>query len=245
VPQLEPRSFSFNSPFGACETCTGLGSKWSFDPVKVIADPSRPLLDGGIAVSGNSSYLTHAVNAAALKIKANVSKPFDTLPQKAQNVLLDAVLGVLDKLYNHENATDAWREWYMQYMTPAPCPACHGKRLKPSSLAVRIHDVSISALTEMSLSKALDVVRNWTLTGREKLIGGRAVEEIRNRLEFLLAVGLEYLSLERSSASLSGGEAQRIRLATQIGSKLRGVLYVLGFAGAAARPGQYSAGSGA
>jgi excinuclease ABC subunit A len=227
VPQLEPRSFSFNSPFGACETCTGLGSKWSFDTAKVLADPSRPLLDGGLAVSGNSSYMTHALTAAALKLRVTLSKPFDALPQKAQNALLDTAIGVLDKIYQDENATDAWREWYMQYMSPAPCPDCHGKRLKPSSLAVRIHEVAISALTEMSLSRALETVRNWTLTERERLIGGRAVEEIRNRLEFLLAVGLEYLSLERSSATLSGGEAQRIRLATQIGSKLRGVLYVL------------------
>ncbi len=227
VPQLEPRSFSFNSPFGACETCAGLGSKWSFDPLKVLADPSRPMLDGGLAVSGNSSYMTHAVTAAALKLKANISKPYESLPQKAQSALLETAIGVLDKLYQDENATDAWREWYMQYMSPAPCPACHGKRLKPSSLAVRIHQVAISALTEMSLARALDTVRAWTLTERERLIGGRAVEEVRNRLEFLLAVGLEYLSLERSSATLSGGEAQRIRLATQIGSKLRGVLYVL------------------
>jgi excinuclease ABC subunit A len=227
VPQLEPRSFSFNSPFGACEACTGLGSKWSFDPVKVIADPSRPLLDGGLAVSGNSSYMTHALTAAALKLRVTLSKPFDALPQKAQAALLETALGVLDKLYQDQNATDAWREWYMQYMSAAPCPVCHGKRLKPSSLAVRIHGVAISAFTEMSLSRALEAAKGWTLTERERLIGGRVVDEIRNRLDFLLAVGLDYLSLERSSATLSGGEAQRIRLATQIGSKLRGVLYVL------------------
>ncbi len=227
VPQLEPRSFSFNSPFGACEACTGLGSKWSFDPMKVIADPSRPLLDGGLAVSGNSSYMTHALTASALKLRATLSKPFDELPQKTQAALLETALGVLDRLYQDENATDAWREWYMQYMSPSPCPVCHGKRLKASSLAVRIHGVAISAFTEMSLSRALEAARSWALTERERLIGGRVVDEIRNRLEFLLAVGLDYLSLERSSATLSGGEAQRIRLATQIGSKLRGVLYVL------------------
>ncbi len=195
--------------------------------MKVIADPSRPLLDGAIAVSGNSSYMTHAVTAAALKVRANLSKPFDQLPQKSQAVLQETVLGVLDRIYQDENASDSMREWYMQYMSAAPCPVCHGKRLKPSSLAVRIHGVAISAFTEMSLSRALEAAKGWTLTERERLIGGRVVEEIRNRLEFLLAVGLDYLSLERSSATLSGGEAQRIRLATQIGSKLRGVLYVL------------------
>jgi len=227
VAQLEPRSFSFNSPFGACEQCTGLGSKWSFDPNKVLADPSRPMMDGGLAVSGNSSYMTHALNAAALKLRANLSKPFEALPKKSHEVLLETAIGVLDRLYHDDNATDAWREWYMQYMSPAPCPACHGKRLKPSSLAVRIHGVAISELTEMSLGHAVDAVKGWKLGERERLIGGRAVDEIRNRLEFLLAVGLDYLSLERSSATLSGGEAQRIRLATQIGSRLRGVLYVL------------------
>ena len=125
VPQLEPRSFSFNSPFGACETCAGLGSKWSFDPAKVLADPSRPLLDGGLAVSGNSSYMTHAINAAALKLRVTLTKPFEALPQKAQSALLDTAIGVLDKIYQDERATDAWREWYMQYMTPVPCPVCH------------------------------------------------------------------------------------------------------------------------
>ena len=112
-------------------------------------------------------------------------------------------------------------------MSPMTCPACAGKRLKPSSLAVRVQGVTIADLTGMSVTKALETVKGWKLTEREGLIGGRAVEEVRNRLEFLTGVGLEYLSLERSSATLSGGEAQRIRLATQIGSRLRGVLYVL------------------
>jgi excinuclease ABC subunit A len=233
VPQLEPRSFSFNSPFGACETCAGLGSRWSFDPVKVVVDPSRPLLDGGLGPGGGSSYMAHALKALADKTKISLNKPFRELPQKSQTVLLEGsgglpgVLAILDRFYREETASEAYHEWFMNYMSPAVCVACGGKRLKPSSLAVRVHGATIGALTEMSILRALAAVKAWKLSGREMQIGARAVEEIRNRLDFLVAVGLEYLSLERSAATLSGGEAQRIRLATQIGSRLRGVLYVL------------------
>src|SRR5258708_16483282 len=115
----------------------------------------------------------------------------------------------------------------MGYMSPQPCPDCHGKRLKPSSLAVRVNGCAIGELTGMSIARALEAVKKWRLGERDQKVGGRAVDEIRHRLEFLMEVGLEYLSLDRSSATLSGGEAQRIRLATQIGSRLRGVLYVL------------------
>jgi len=225
VPQLEPRSFSFNSPFGACETCSGLGSKWSFDPAKIIIDPSRPLLDGGLGPGGSSSYMSHAITTLAAKNKIPLNKPFADLPQKSQTILLEGAGGQKGVL--EENASETYREWYMQYMSPSTCPDCHGRRLKPSSLAVRVNGLTIAELTGISLTRALETVRKWKLNEREKLIGGRAVEEIRNRLEFLVAVGLDYLSLERSAATLSGGEAQRIRLATQIGSKLRGVLYVL------------------
>jgi len=233
VPQLEPRSFSFNSPFGACETCSGLGSKWSFDPAKIILDPSRPLLDGGLGPGGSSSYMATAINSLAAKHKIPVNKPFGDLPAKAQQILLEGsgghkgVLGILDGYILDESASEAYREWYMQYMSPSLCPDCKGRRLKPSSLAVRVNGLTIAELTGMPLARALETVRGWKLTDREHQIGGRAVEEVRNRLEFLVAVGLEYLSLERSAATLSGGEAQRIRLATQIGSRLRGVLYVL------------------
>jgi excinuclease ABC subunit A len=233
VPQLEPRSFSFNSPFGACETCTGLGSKWSFDPVKIIIDPSRPLLDGGLGPGGSSSYMAHAITTLAAKHKITITKPFGDLPQKSQTILLEGangqpgVLGLLERYILDESASESYREWYMQYMSPSTCPDCKGRRLKPSSLAVRVNGLTIAELTEMSLTRALETVKKWTLNDRERQIGGRAVEEIRNRLDFLVAVGLDYLSLERSAATLSGGEAQRIRLATQIGSRLRGVLYVL------------------
>ena len=233
VPQLEPRSFSFNSPFGACETCSGLGSKWNFDPAKIIVDPSRPLLDGGLGPGGSSSYMSHAITTLAAKHKIPLTKPFADLPAKSQAILLEGsngqkgVLAILESYVLDENASDTYREWYMQYMSPSTCPDCHGRRLKPSSLAVRVNGLTIAEVTKTSLTRALETVKSWTLTDRERQIGGRAVEEIRNRLEFLIAVGLDYLSLERSAATLSGGEAQRIRLATQIGSKLRGVLYVL------------------
>ncbi|HLH43476.1 MAG TPA: excinuclease ABC subunit UvrA [Bryobacteraceae bacterium] len=232
VPQLEPRSFSFNSPFGACPACSGLGNAWRFDPVKVIVDPSRPLLNGGIGPGGSSSFMARHLNALAAAQKIDVSRPFSELPRKAQTILLEGangkpgVLGLLDRLYK-DVALDDYHDYFMQYLSPLTCSACRGARLKPASLAVRVHGVSIGEIVELSVSAALETVKNWKLTERERQIAGRAVEEIRNRLEFLAAVGLEYLSLERSAATLSGGEAQRIRLATQIGSRLRGVLYVL------------------
>ncbi len=227
VPQLEPRSFSFNSPFGACETCHGLGSKWNFDPVKMIVDPSRPLLDGGLGPGGTSHFMSLALNPIAMRLKIPIEKPFDSLPQKSQTALLDAAIGIMERYLAQDKTSDAFREYYMRYMSPSACPDCKGRRLKPSSLSVRVNGLTIAELTGMSLTRSLATVKAWTLTERERIIGGRAVDEIRNRLEFLIAVGLDYLSLERSAATLSGGEAQRIRLATQIGSKLRGVLYVL------------------
>ncbi len=233
VPQLEPRSFSFNSPFGACETCNGLGSKWSFDPLKVIADASRPLLDGGIGPGGSSSYMMHNLGYLAVAQGIDLEKPFGQLSKKAQAIVLGGaegrpgILGILEKMYKDEIASEAYHDWFMRYMSPAKCSACGGQRLKPASLAVRVQGAAIGELTGLSVEAALKTVRAWKFSAREQKIGGRAVEEIRNRLEFLVAVGLDYLSLERSAVTLSGGEAQRIRLATQIGSKLRGVLYVL------------------
>ncbi|HSP66243.1 MAG TPA: excinuclease ABC subunit UvrA [Bryobacteraceae bacterium] len=233
VPQLEPRSFSFNSPFGACETCNGLGNRWSFDPVKVIVDPSRPLLDGGLGPGGGHSYVIHSLQALAAQHKIPLHKPFEDLSRKHQTLLLEGangkagVLGILEKHYREEVSSEAYHDWFMSYMSAHTCPDCGGQRLKPASLAVKVKGMAIGELTRMSIRKALETVKGWNFTGREKLIGGRPADEIRNRLDFLMQVGLEYLSLERSAATLSGGESQRIRLATQIGSRLRGVLYVL------------------
>ena len=233
VPQLEPRSFSFNSPFGACEACNGLGSRWSFDATKVILDSSRPLLDGALAIGAGHSYVNHALQALAKSNKITISKPFDQLSRRAQKILLDGagrapgLLGILEEFYEEDIASEAYHDWFTQYQSPAVCPDCNGHRLKRASLGVKVKGTGIGELTRMSVNQTHKTVSHWKLTEREEQIGGRPIEEIRNRLGFLMEVGLGYLSLERSSATLSGGEAQRIRLATQIGSRLRGVLYVL------------------
>ncbi|MGO4882264.1 MAG: excinuclease ABC subunit UvrA [Bryobacteraceae bacterium] len=231
IPQLEPRSFSFNSPFGACQECTGLGSKWAFDPGKVIVDFSRPLLEGGLGPGAGSAYMKHRLAEAAQSLRIDLATPFEQFPKKTQTALLEGtngfpgILKILDRTY--EESSEGYREWLTEYMSPAECPACHGKRLRPASLAVRVKNFSIAEFTELPIARALIAVRNWEFGERETQIAGRVVDEIRRRLEFLSAVGLDYLSLDRGAGSLSGGEAQRIRLATQIGSKLRGVLYVL------------------
>ena len=231
VPQLEPRSFSFNSPYGACEECTGLGSKWSFDAAKVIADPSKPLFDGGLGPGGSSWLMQHRLNELARKHRINLNTPFDQLPDKTRQLLINGseatpgIFGILEEGY--QSSGESYREWLTEYMSPSECPACRGKRLRPSSLAVRVKDFSIAEFTALPVARALRTLGNWEFHDRERQIAGRVLDEIRRRLEFLSAVGLDYLSLDRSAATISGGEAQRIRLATQIGSKLRGVLYVL------------------
>jgi excinuclease ABC subunit A len=227
IPQLEPRSFSFNSPYGACEECHGLGSTWDFDPAKVIVDAAKPLLDGGLGSWG----MQQKVEEFAKKSRINLKKPFEELPLKTRGLLLDGgngfpgILAILAGVY--KESSEAYKEWLTDYMSPRDCAACKGKRLRPASLSVRVKNFSIAEFTSLPVARALVTVRNWTFNDRETQIAGRVLDEIRRRLEFLSAVGLDYLSLERSAATLSGGEAQRIRLATQIGSKLRGVLYVL------------------
>ncbi|MBS1805793.1 MAG: excinuclease ABC subunit UvrA [Acidobacteria bacterium] len=239
VPKLEPRSFSFNSTFGACPECHGLGSLYDLDPAKVITDWSKPLLDGGLGPGSASQYLLRLINLAAQKYNIDLKKPFEDLPPKQQHILVygppkgeaprTGFHGILSYLRDSidEARSDGYREYMMSFMSATPCPVCRGKRLRPESLAVKINAMSIADFTALPLNKALSAAYELHFTAREALIADRIRREIIERLEFLCAVGLTYLSLDRNAATLSGGEGQRIRLATQIGSRLRGVLYVL------------------
>ncbi|MGZ4732068.1 MAG: excinuclease ABC subunit UvrA [Terriglobales bacterium] len=245
VPQLEPRSFSFNSSYGACPECHGLGSRYEFDPARVINDWSKPLLDGGLGPGSASQNLIHQLQITAAAHGFDLATPFEKFPEKIQNLLLygeagkngseagknrktgfRGILGYLKQAVD-ESTSDTYREFLLDYMSATKCPACQGKRLRPESLAVKVNGMSIADFTALPVSRALETARKIKLNGREAIIAGRIVHEIVERLQFLDVVGLGYISLERSAATLSGGEGQRIRLATQIGSKLRGVLYVL------------------
>jgi excinuclease ABC subunit A len=238
VPKLEPRSFSFNSAFGACPECHGLGSLYDLDPAKVITDWSKPLLDG-LGPGSTSQYLLKLIHLAAERYKIDLQTPFEELPPRQQHLLVygppkgegprTGFHGVLAYLRDsiEEARSDSYRESMMAYMSATPCPVCRGKRLRPESLAVKIGGLSIADFTALPLNRALSAAINLSFTARQSLIAERIRHEIAERLEFLCAVGLNYLSLDRNATTLSGGEGQRIRLATQIGSRLRGVLYVL------------------
>ena len=242
IPQLEPRSFSFNSPYGACPECNGLGSKYEFDPAKVIVDWTKPLFEGGLGPGSGSTPLQRTLRIAAVAHGFDLDAPFEKLPRKVQNLILhgnnsgalgkglnfEGVVGYLENSLR-ESRSDSYREWLTEYMSPAPCAACNEQRLRPESLAVKIGGLSIADFTAMALSDARVAVDKMRagLTMRHRKIAGRPLSEVSERIDFLLNVGLGYLTLARSAATLSGGEAQRIRLATQIGSRLRGVLYVL------------------
>ena len=238
VPQLEPRSFSFNSAYGACPECHGLGSRYDFDPAKIIVDWSKPLLDGGLGPGSASQNLIHGLQLVAEAYGLDLATPFEKFPDKIQNLLLygesgrgakTGFLGVIGHLKQNLDATtsEGYRDYLLEYMSATECPACRGQRLRPESLAVKVNGMSIAEFTALPIARALEAARTIKLSGREHTIAGRLVHEIIERLQFLHEVGLGYLSLGRSAATLSGGEGQRIRLATQIGSKLRGVLYVL------------------
>ena len=246
VPQLEPRSFSFNSSYGACPECHGLGSRYDLDPAKVIVDWSKPLLDGGLGPGSSSQNLIRSLQLVVLAYGFDLTTPFEKFPDKIQNLLLygepqrggqresqrekrTGFLGILGHLKQNLEAStsDTYREYLLDFMSATECSVCHGKRLRPESLAVKVNGMSIADFTSLPIARALEAARTIKLTGRELTIAGRIAHEITERLEFLDNVGLGYLSLGRSAATLSGGEGQRIRLATQIGSKLRGVLYVL------------------
>ena len=239
VPRLEPRSFSFNSNYGACPECHGLGSIYDFDPGKTITDWSKPLLDGAMGPGSGSAYLLRLIKLAAEKYKINLKQPFEDLTAEQQNLFLygppsveasrTGFHGIFDYLRRNleDTRSEGYREYMMQYMSATICPRCQGKRLRPESLAVTINGSSIADFTGLSLERALKSAQSMHFAGRDCIIADRLQREIIERLEFLNAVGLNYLSLNRSAATLSGGEGQRIRLATQIGSRLRGVLYVL------------------
>ncbi|GAA3986574.1 excinuclease ABC subunit UvrA [Thermobifida alba] len=252
--ELEPRSFSFNSPYGACPECTGLGTRLEVDPDLVVPDPERTLAEGAIAPwSGGSpsEYFIRLMQALGEAMGFDLDTPWEKLPRKARRALLTGYdtqvhvsyrnrygrqrsyytdfEGVLNwvRRRHSESDSDFVRERLEGYMRVVPCPACQGSRLKPEVLAVTVGGRSIAEVSAMPLSECADFLASLELSERDRAIAAQVLKEINARLGFLLDVGLDYLSLGRASATLSGGEAQRIRLATQIGSGLVGVLYVL------------------
>ena len=256
IEELTPRMFSFNNPYGACPACTGLGSQLKADPELVVGDPSLSLLDGAITVSGWGNIRSDGISrmyfeALSKKYRFKLTTPWRELSREARDVILYGTKG--EKLELHydqprgkgvlhqsfegicnnierryrETQSDASRRELEECMSECPCPACRGKRLKMESLAVTVGGSSIYDFTTLSVVEALRFVEALKLTDTQRMIADRILKEIRSRLGFLSSVGLEYLTLSRSAATLSGGESQRIRLATQIGSSLMGVLYIL------------------
>jgi excinuclease ABC subunit A len=252
--ELEPRSFSFNSPWGACPDCTGLGTKLEVDPELIVPDESKSLADGALAPWGsghNSDYFDRLIEALGETLGFRMDTPWAKLPVKARNALLrgydlqvhvryknrygrqrsyytnfEGVISWVERRHA-EAESDSSREKFAGYMREVPCPSCHGARLKPVSLAVSVDGKSIAELCALPIGELAKLLLTLELSERDQQIAQRIVKEVNARMGFLLDVGLDYLTLDRASATLAGGEAQRIRLATQIGSGLVGVLYVL------------------
>jgi excinuclease ABC subunit A len=251
--ELAPRNFSFNSPYGACEHCDGLGTRFEVDPDLVVPDPDLSVADGALApwAGGRSQYFTRLLESVSAAHDIRTDVPWSKLSKAKQKLLLYGVPGRVKVQYRNrygrtrsyearyegiipylqrrhsEAESDAAREQVEGYMREVPCPECGGARLRPLSLAVTIDGHTIHDVSSMSIRRAAEVLADLTLSERDHLIADRVVKEINARMGFLLDVGLDYLNLARSSATLAGGEAQRIRLASQIGSGLVGVLYVL------------------
>lgn len=257
VDEIEPRSFSFNNPFGACPVCFGLGYKMEFDLDLMIPDMSRSIDEGAIAVIGwqssteKTSYTRAILEALAREYDFRLDVPFESYSDEVKKILIHGTDGKEVKVYYkgqrgegiydvafegiirnverryRETSSDTIKAEYETFMKITPCHECHGQRLKKSSLAVTVGDKNIAEVTGMSVEKLQVFLKNLQLTQTQELIGGQILKEIRARIDFLVNVGLEYLSLARPTGTLSGGEAQRIRLATQIGSGLVGVAYIL------------------
>ena len=257
IEEIEPRSFSFNNPFGACPDCYGLGYKMEFDVDLMIPDRSMSIQDGAIVVTGwqsctdKGSFTRAILDALAKEYQFDLATPFQELPQDVQDMLIHGTNGREVKVYYkgqrgegiydvafegliknverryRETGSDTMKQEYESFMRITPCKACGGQRLKKSALAVTVADKNIAEITAMSIGELQQFMEQLVLTQQQELIGHQILKEIRARLRFLVNVGLEYLSLARATGTLSGGEAQRIRLATQIGSGLVGVAYIL------------------
>ena len=257
IEEIEPRSFSFNNPFGACPDCFGLGYKMEFDIDLMIPDKSLSLSGGAIQVMGwqsstdKGSFTNAVLQALSEEYKFSLDTPYEELPKKAQNVLINGTggkevkvhykgqrgEGVYDVAFEglvrnverryRETGSDTMKQEYEQFMRVTPCKTCKGQRLKKEALAVTVSGKNIYEVTSMSIRKLKLFLEELELTEQQKLIGAQVLKEIRARVGFLVDVGLDYLTLSRATGTLSGGEAQRIRLATQIGSGLVGVAYIL------------------
>jgi excinuclease ABC subunit A len=254
--ELEPQNFSFNSPIGACKSCNGLGYKLEFDPDLIVPDPERSILDGAVAAWGKledkqTSWTMQYIRNMAREFNFSMSTPWYQLPEEVKDLIFHGSKGKRFKInweskhgsgqFNtkyegiipqlnrrmRETTSEEMRRQYMQFISDKPCPDCNGKKLKPENLSVKINDKNISDITGMSIRECHDFFLGIQLSGNQIIIATEILKEIINRLSFLLNVGLHYLTLDRRSPSLSGGESQRIRLASQIGSQLVGVMYIL------------------